>query len=382
MSNYRDDSVDVISVAEEFICGQRALIEEQVYVADALRYNVRLLTDEPVQVGDESYARLRLLTDEALGVQGLDASRMRAGQSGGDTLRIGETVIPVLAVRHDETLGVTDVLLAGGQGAAGNPVQVDEAWLLARHSFALTVETLRVGDGLRAGQSVLVEEQLGVSDEGGGRRRSRALIEDTLHGEDAVDERGVQHDVLTERVRVVDEVFTLLHAQQLVVDELGAQAGEVLRPVGQAWVSAVDRWAMSRYAPYSFDSLTLIDGVLHATGEGGVYCLQGEGETITCTLSYGTMDVGGSPLTLPAWAYLGCVLEGEARMSVTQTQNRVAQTWSYPFQSLNSEVMRNGRFVFGKGLRGRYFKFELVVEGEAFVLDDLTLMLANKTRRI
>ena len=382
MSNYRDDTHELITASDSVWGGVRSICEEILYASDSTHGTLRLLTEDTVQVSEALDLRLRLLTDESVQVSTPDLSVQHAQQRVSDSLRVRDAVPALLSVRHEETLQVQDSLLAGSSEAGVNTAQVSDSFILSRRAFTLVVETIHVGDGLRAAQTEWVEETITVTDDWRGWLRTRALVEEQVYGSDDTGVTGGQREDSVETVRVIDAVFTVLHAQQMVEDEVFADDTEVLRPAGQAWVSAVDAWAMSRYAPYNFDSLTVIDGVPYATGEGGVYCLKGEGETITCTLTYGIMDVGGSPLTLPAYCYVGYELEGALTMSVRQTQTGRLQQWTYPLQSLASDELRNGRFVFGKGLRGRYFGFELVAEGEKLLLDNMYLVLANKTRRI
>ena len=382
MSNYRDDTHELVTASDSQWGRLRAITEEMVTVSDAVQPGVGLLTDETIAVSEELVLRLHLDTDDMVRVADSDLSVQHAQQQALDTLRLRDAPLARLRVQHDEAVAVADTLLAGAREAGENTAQVRDEFILTRRAFTLVVETIHVSDAARVVQTEWVEETVTVDEDWTGRQRATALTEETVHSSDGSEAATGSDGALVETVRVIDEVFTVLHARQWVEDELALLDAEVLRPAGQAWVSAVDAWAMSRYAPYSFDSLTVIDGVPYATGEGGVYCLKGEGETITCTLTYGIMDVGGSPLTLPAYCYVGYELEGALTMSVRQTQTGRLQQWTYPLQSLASDELGNGRFVFGKGLRGRYFGFELVAEGEKLLLDDMYLVLANKTRRI
>lgn len=382
MSNYRDDTHELVTASDSQWGRLRAITEEMVTVSDAVQPGVGLLTDETIAVSDELALRLRLDTLEQAQASATDLSLQHATQRVSDSLRVRDAAPGMLSVLHEDTLTVSDTLLAGGSEQGVNTAQVSDSFILHRRAFTLVVETIHVSDAARVVQTEWVEETVTVDEDWTGRQRATALTEETVHSSDGSEAAIGQAEVVSETVRVIDEVFTVLHARSMGEDELAVIDAEVLRPAGQAWVSETDGWGMSRYAPYSFDSVTVIDGVPYATGEGGVYCLAGEGETITCALTYGVMDIGGSPLTLPAYCYVGYQLEGEMQMSVRQTQTGRLQTWTYPLQSLASEEIRNGRFVFGKGLRGRYFGFELVVEGEKFALDDMYLVLANKTRRI
>jgi hypothetical protein len=151
---------------------------------------------------------------------------------------------------------------------------------------------------------------------------------------------------------------------------------------GMAWTANTETWAMSRYAPYSFTSVVVIDGQLFASGPDGVYALSGGTEQITANIRTAKVDVGKGALAHPLNAYLEYELVGTATMSVSQTQAGAVERYSYVLPQKAAQELTNGRFTFGRGLRGRHFTFELTMTGQRGYINDLSVLVAPTKRRV
>ncbi|RTR70063.1 hypothetical protein DY930_24295 [Pseudomonas aeruginosa] len=153
---------------------------------------------------------------------------------------------------------------------------------------------------------------------------------------------------------------------------------------GQAWTANVDSWAMSRYAPYTFRSLAVIDGRLYGIAEDGVYALDGDSQPVAGRIATGKLDIGQGALVHPHSAYLEYALDadGTVAMDVTTTQSGSAATYSYPLESEPASELTNGRFKFGRGLRGRHFTFTLRLIGRHGYINDLSVESAPTNRRV
>jgi hypothetical protein len=156
--------------------------------------------------------------------------------------------------------------------------------------------------------------------------------------------------------------------------------GEPVR--AQAWTANTDSWAMSRYDPVPFTALVVIDGALYGLADDGVFAL----DTPTAqaaVLRTAPVDVGQGVLAHPLQAFLEYELEeGAASMEVTTTQSGEAQTYAYALQPEAAKRLTNGRFVFGRGLRGRHFTFALRLDAKRGHINDLSVNVAPTKRRV
>ena len=139
---------------------------------------------------------------------------------------------------------------------------------------------------------------------------------------------------------------------------------------------------MSRYAPFFFTSIAVVDGVLIGTRSDGLYVLGGGQELVSSRIKTARIDIGGSSLAHPLVAYLEYELIGTASLSVTQTQSGVEETYPYVLPEESSGSLTNARFQLGRGLRGRHFSFELALDGERGHIDELSIVTAQTKRRI
>ena len=152
---------------------------------------------------------------------------------------------------------------------------------------------------------------------------------------------------------------------------------------GQAWTASTQSWAMSRFAPFTFTSLAVIDDVLYGCNGQGVFALDGDTETMTAELRTGAMDMTGGVLAHPLEAHIEYELRGTATFDVTTTQSGTPVTYSYPLNARPAaNALTNARAVFGRGLRGRHFAYTLRLTGQQAYINDWSVLVAPSKRSI
>ena len=257
-----------------------------------------------------------------------------------------------------------------------------------RHSTQTVVEKAKGKDVLMGIQRTLLVETAHCGDLVLGRAHAKTLLIEAAAGADEVlDAVSARPVVLVEHARANDEVFDQLHASTLVVEAQAVGWDELLTTgalVGQAWTAEAGAWAMSRYAPFGFTGLAVIDGVVYATGPDGVFALDGDAETMTAEVRTGALDMTGEVLAIPVESRIEYELLGQAWMDVTQTQGgAAAQTFTYPLDArLDSAVLTNARFQFGRGLKGRTFAYTLRLTGQRAYINDWSVLVAPSKRSL
>ncbi|PKH81246.1 hypothetical protein CXF60_06260 [Psychrobacter sp. 4Bb] len=185
-------------------------------------------------------------------------------------------------------------------------------------------------------------------------------------------------------IAITDEVIDKLDAMVLIIDGAVIEDNVLSSggAQGQAWTANVDSWAMSRYNPYNYNRLVVINGVLYGEADDGIYRLDEQVSAVTASVKTGKMDLGKGALTHPSTAYLEYELNGGASMTVSTTQKGVAQQYTYMLPSEVADELTNGRFIFGRGLRGRHFAFELIMIGTHGHVNDLFIEHTPTSRRV
>lgn len=253
-----------------------------------------------------------------------------------------------------------------------------------RNVAALLVDNLSIADNLLFNRADIISDGVGISDAVIGKFGAAGVLVDAAIIDDAVIDSIIQNVVATDSAAITDKVTDKLDTKVLISD--GAVIEDSVVNIGghqgQAWTANVDSWAMSRYNPYNYNRLVVIDGVLYGEADDGVYRLDQEVAPVIASIKTGKMDLGRGQLTHPNAAYLEYELEGGAAMTVHTTQKGVSQQYTYALPNETAGELTNGRFVFGRGLRGRHFTFELTMTGTHGHINDLSIEHMTTSRRV
>lgn len=367
-------------------------IEELANAQDFVFEKLRSTTVERSTVGDEvlsiayknvfieesAKAKDEVFSDRYLG----DLLEDSAAASDKYTGKLRASVIvEVVASASDETQGfrqsfypVTDTAKATDH-AHGLKYAVQEVLDEAKASDTTSLKLIEV-----------VENEALASDIVVGLVKAKILIEDVALASDETTGHvdGTELKPVTDSAKALSETWGHLHAFNLITETIVAEDTALSTDgvIGQAWTANADNWAMSRYEPYTFHSMAVIDGVAYGVADDGIYQLSDGVEEIEGSIATGKLDLGGGALVHPVSAYLEYELEGTASIEVSTTQLGIEQRFTYPLAPEVANDLTNGRFIFGRGLRGRHFSFTLRVEGVAAYVNDLSVHSTETGRRV
>ncbi len=387
MSDYRDDSNDTAVISDKTWLGLSAVSEGTARISETVLYGLLVLHIDTAAVSDEAIDRpAHLLADQAT-ISDAASDQLRARVLVVDTATAADRVTGTLRVLHVDDALVSDGVLDRVRSLVVDGASVADEVLGTRHASTLVLDAARISDSTGQAASVLVEDAATVSDQATGALHGRVLLADGASlADEVVDAHQAVQALLVDRASIAALVLDHLVARDLVSDAVvieditvgGDQDG------GQAWTANVDSWAMSRYAPYTFRSLAVIDGRLYGIAEDGVYALDGDSQPVAGRIATGKLDIGQGALVHPHSAYLEYALDadGTVAMDVTTTQSGSAATYSYPLESEPASELTNGRFKFGRGLRGRHFTFTLRLTGRHGYINDLSVESAPTNRRV
>lgn len=278
----------------------------------------------------------------------------------------------------------TDTDMSAMFGMVVDSAGVSDSVTGQRNVTSVVADSASITDKLPFNRSDIISDSAGASDTATGKYGAAGVLVDAAIIDDAVIDSIIQNAVIMDSIAITDEVIDKLDAMVLIID--GAVIEDSVLSSGgaqgQAWTANVDSWAMSRYNPYNYNRLVVINGVLYGEADDGIYRLDQEVNAVTAIVKTGKMDLGGGQLTHPASAYLEYELNGGASMTVHSTQKGVEQQYTYMLPSEVAGELTNGRFIFGRGLRGRHFAFELIMIGTHGHINDLTIEHLPTSRRV
>lgn len=278
----------------------------------------------------------------------------------------------------------TDIDMSAMSGMVIDSAGVFDSVISQRNVASVVADSTPITDKLLFNRTDIVSDGVGISDATTGRFGAAGVLVDAAIIDDTVIDSIIQNVVATDSAAITEKVTDKLDAKVLISDGAVIEVAPVNSGgyYGQAWTANVDSWAMSRYNPYNYNRLVVIDGVLYGEADDGIYRLDEQISAVTASVKTGKMDLGKGALTHPSTAYLEYELSGGASMTVSTTQKGVEQQYTYMLPNEVADELTNGRFIFGRGLRGRHFAFELIMIGTHGHVNDLSIEHTTTSRRV
>ena len=442
MSNYRDDSIEILVVSDMAIAKIKQGDSETLKIRDEAFITVRSNVVESAKITDQDISAQITITVEDMYVADAFNGIKRAKMFVTDSIAIADTSKQWLVVREDstETIGIVDDVLGTVSAfitdtmhIADTPlakvttsakvtdtVKVLDSTLNTVRQFVGVEESVQISDAISDRTLGFVTDTIGIADDATTvRRTSIRLVDGVVISDSAniltkiqLDESFKLNDSMSLHVRAngrisdamviadsVDDhpsvIRQFVEDSIFVADVVTSQLTAVSRPTdvifiedfaksgvaGAAWTSNVDSWAMSRYADYQFNQLVTIDGRLYGVNDDGVYLMEDD-NIIDAQLKTGKIDLSGGRLVHPLAAFLEYELQGQLTVDVTTTQSGTAQTYNYRLPSELANELTNGRVQFGRGLRGRHFSFGVNITASKAHVNALRIDMTDTNRRI
>ena len=384
MSSYRDDMNDTLRLQGDAVSKLHDTSESTARLGDGVVHHLQTLTEDGVALSGVFTDRATVVRSDgvALGDEVFGGVTKRGTVTEG--VRLRDAIILKGKSLAEESIALADDTKHSVTARAVDAAAFSDAVFGQRRVVQLVVDGVRLSDAAPRIARELVAEAIVVSDAYSGKLRATGFFFDSIALATEDDTTTTTDSLLAERLRLGDEVWGALHARNTVTDGL-ALWDEVLQTgdYGQAWTASTQSWAMSRFAPFTFTSLAVIDDVLYGCNSQGVFALDGDAETMTVELRTGAMDMTGGVLGYPLGAHIEYELRGTATFYVTTTQAGTPTTYSYPLNARPvANALTNARAVFGRGLRGRHFAYALRLTGQQAYINDWSVLVAPSKRSI
>ncbi|MFZ4537186.1 hypothetical protein [Propionivibrio sp.] len=384
MPNYRDDETSG-AVASEVYTSRLGM-----WLQDTARAVATVVIATSFTFSDSATAKDAMT----------DGSLLRSS----DTATVSETYLTLAALRQNITdtgsakdslavfqrTQVTDGAIAGDAitglvtSRLTDSATASDTLTHAKRSMRQIAETATASDLVTTITRQQVSEAASASDIAVSFSTIRIRITDTAMAQDSLSETSLQSATMTERATASDSLWQHLSASTRWTDS--AYASDELSGVGVggAWTANVDKFATSRYYPYDFTSLAVINGTLYGTCPRGVFRLDDPASTeiIKTQLVTPSLDLSTGALVIPRSVYLAYACDGEVAMNVATEQSGQAIDFDYTLPAELADTTTTGRITLGRGLRGRYYRFTLRTEGVRFNAAEMRVALDELKRKI
>ncbi|AYO54386.1 hypothetical protein [Acinetobacter wuhouensis] len=369
---HKDFITDQIVVSDQFKTRLRAksLIQDEISSTTTQTDKLRNLNIEQVRIGEQVHHKKYSVTqlNEVLKVKGNFKAIARFKDSIQEYFNIvdSQSNLKLRAYTHES-------------------IVYHENYQHKKLAHSVISETVKAQGSCVARYSDFVVDHIGYSEQYHQRITTKQRVIDTIRIVETSQQQRKSKQIIHENL-ISSDINQGKHiAKQLITDLVFIEDDHAKeKQYGSAWTANVDTWAMSRYQDYGFSELVVIDGVLYGVAEDGVYQLDAK-ELIEAKLATGQLDLGQGQLVHPLGAYLEYELSGNSRkleVGVSTTQSGTKQTYYYLLPTEKADYLTNGRVLFGRGLRGRHFAFEIKISGEHGYINDLNIDITSTKRRV
>ncbi|MDM1760016.1 hypothetical protein [Acinetobacter sp. 251-1] len=383
---------DEVNVTDHFIGRKRHvdLIMDQIIVSDGFKNRLRaksLIQDNISSTSTQKDTQRNINIERLLIAENLNSKKYSLSKLN-EALKIKENFKGTARFKDAMTdhLNILDTSLKSKLRAFTNEhIVYQENYRLKKLSRSVITETLKAQDSCVTRYSDFVVDHVAYSEQYTQHIRAKQRVIDTININELLQQQRKSQEKINETLMAFDLSQGKNIAKQFVNDLVFIEDDySKHKQYGYAWTANVDTWAMSRYQDYGFSELAVINGVLYGVAEDGVHQLDAKA-FIEAKLVTGQLDLGQGQLVHPLGAYLEYELSGNTRkleIGVSTTQSGTKQTYYYVLPTEKSDDLTNGRVLFGRGLRGRHFAFEIKISGEQGYINDLNIDLSATKRRV
>lgn len=279
-----------------------------------------------------------------------------------DTVAVAfaQTVVSALSVI--ERLGLADTLLPNAK-------------------FGLTrTDTISLLDGLRRFFAGDATDQIGMTETVLRSMIAPRSLSETVGIAEELTKKFVVRIITTEEIDIshtqaLKYIFSPVATDHVEISAAYISPNENIT----TWAINTKNMAVTEYTNYNFNSFAQMGRRYLGASSSGLYALDGdddEGTDIVSQIKSGLMQLGGSRFSGLKTAYLGMRGSGDF---VLKVETGDGKTYTY---AVVGKDMETTRVHMGKGLRARYFAFELISTGQDFDLDDIEFVPLVMQRRV
>ena len=386
MAIYRDDALDSLYFSDSTWAWMKSRAEEQVVFSDSNLAKIKAHLEDSFSLADEVTQTGAIST----AVDGFNLSDQITGQRIvrsllSDQVKLFDAAYRFTAENTQDQFTLDDFTLSTTLTLSTDSIHFVESISSQRYSRILSNDQFKLVDQANTVVSEQLIDSILLGDFTQDKLRVQSYLIDSISFGDQ-DLSSVQlYSHAIDTLRLGDSTQSKLigrtnsHDYLSLYDEIKDS-----KIYGQAWTANTDTWAMSRYMPFSFDGLTVINDKLYGWNDKGVFLMDKPDHLINGLIETGKLDFGDN-LIHPAAAYLEYEMSGQGKelsIAITSTQSGKPATYTYMLPNEEADHLTNGRVLFGRGLRGRHFSFTISIAATSAQINALSMDFTKTTRRI
>lgn len=358
------------------VIGERFAV---VQMSDAVRVQLQEL-DETFTLTDTTSAIIGVVFAERLSISLSQVINSHFHLTIDEHAEFVEALVTALPVELAEALAITATQLVQHAVEVAEALGLVEAISPALRYHVTLSEQIRTADALARFLSASAIDGLTVTPAMSAVALKNAELDEQITVADVLTPLLLLRVTCEEAIEIAadDAVKMIFNAE---LDETIEIAGAYLAPDGSftTWAMNTRSGGVTEYQNYVFNSFARIGNKYVGAADDGLYELLGDndaGTSIIATIRSGFAQWSGTHLGSFKAAYLAVSGPGEYVLRILTLDGK---TYNYRVTAADG---RNVKVNMGKGLRSRYFAFELVSTGQDFDLDTLEFIPLVKDRRV
>ena len=248
-----------------------------------------------------------------------------------------------------------------------------------------TLDQVNTSGAINAAYHYTMTESVAFSSAASPTRLAQATTSQGIMVADSFASKGYLSGSITNDIAVSDTAKGNLKANAAIAETVALNVAELLSgsldDLITTWVANLATSAHSRYSQYGFNSFAFFDGHYYGCKSDGIYELSGalDGTApIPWTVTFAETDFGSTMLKRVANVIVGAKSSGPLALKVVHDP---AHIYAYPVTPSGLDA-RASRVKIGKGLKSRYWQFELASDVERVELEAIDYQPEVMSRHI
>lgn len=362
-------------------------ITDGVALSDADSYQWGLLLTDTINTADTAqlaYQAGAIIAETIAMIDSLTGPGMYTA-SFTDALLLADAVARALKATLSETITLADVIrISRAVTVLDALVLADATVPVGRYHLALA-ELVVFNDSLARFFGRTLTDNIVFTESFAPQFQFNRKLADNVALLDVMSKSLYVRFVLSDTVQMSDlALMQAIFMGEVLTDNIEICVG-LLEPSGSftTWAINTRTSAVTEYQNYAFNSFARMGNHYLGASSAGLFRMDGEqdaGLPIPTSVRSGLMQLGGSHFTSFKAAYLGMRVRASGQPTfLLKLVAGDGTNYTYQFRPQN---LMTTRVNFGKGLRARYFSWELITSGEDYDLDSIEFLPLIAQRRV
>jgi hypothetical protein len=347
-------------------------VNKRYHESDAFGIGINLADTEVIRPG-------RIIS-EVVHMQEMVAPNLRYVWTVAEQLFMAQSLKAAVPIIMSDGIGVAPALRASIAVTVLQGLGIAAAPLPSLKYTQTLLQGLGVSDSFRNFFGGSLTDGIGVTAALAKQFRPQPILADGVGIAPALSQHFYIRVTIEDSITLDDaSILNAIYAGELA-DGIQVVAGYV-SPNGQftTWVMNTRTGAVTEYQNYAFNSFGQLGDVYLGASSTGLYKLIGDdddGTDIIADIKSGFAQWSGTKLTMIRDVYLGLRGAGDYVLKIITADG---STYIY---AVNAKDASTTKVTVGKGLRARYWAFELISTGQDFDIDTIEFRPVAADRRV